>query len=273
MNLLSSPQHSRGQPFNPLEWFSCNKRDSDLSIQTMVRRSSSDWSISRRTDSDTAPSSSHRPESADTTGSTLHRQRSSEVPPLRLQDIDPSPAGLENHSVNNKRNHVMAERAETVLPADSGTRISAAATASTATGTGFPGDVHDRRTGGCRRQASSPSLAPRSDSASSSSSKSAIAARASEWKRRIQERGLGAKAEQIVSDRPRSVVVVLLLLTMWWRTAVLLAVDFGDSRGRGHRLGDSEGESFATFQCAGVSLVALLACLQGSWAERWPRDR
>lgn len=213
MNLLSSPQHPRGQPFTPLEWCSCNQGDSALSIQPMFRRSSRDWLInSRRTKSDTAPSSSHRPESTDTTGSTLHRQRSSETPPLRLQDSDPSPA-VENHSVNSERNHVMVERAETVLAADNGTRFSAAAAATasaapaytvTATATGFPGDVHDRRSGGRTRQASYPSLAPRSESgASSSSSKSAIAARASEWKRRIQERGLGAKAEEIVSDRPR----------------------------------------------------------------------
>ncbi|CAN0215015.1 unnamed protein product [Ectocarpus sp. 8 AP-2014] len=103
----------------------------------------------------------------------------------------------------------MVERAETVLAADNGTRISAAAAASTAPAytvtapaTELPGDVHDRRSGGRTRQASYPSLAPRSDSgASSSSSKSAIAARASEWKRRIQERGLGAKAEEIASFR------------------------------------------------------------------------
>ncbi|CAM9943217.1 unnamed protein product [Ectocarpus sp. 4 AP-2014] len=173
-------------------------------------RSSRDWLInSRRTKNDTAPSSSHRPESADTTGSTLRRQRSSEAPPRRLQDNDPSPA-LENHSVNSKRNHVM-KRAETVLPADAGTRFSAAAAATTsaapaytvaATATGLPGDVQDRLSGGCTRQASYPSLAPRSESgASSSRSKSAIAARASEWKRRIQERGLGVKAEEIATFR------------------------------------------------------------------------
>ncbi|CAM9140549.1 unnamed protein product [Ectocarpus sp. 12 AP-2014] len=173
-------------------------------------RSSRDWLInSRRTKSDTAPSSSQRPESADATGSTLRKQRSSEALPRRLQDSHPSPA-LENHSVTSKRNHAMVKRAETVLPADNGTRFSAAAaTASAApaytvaaTATGFPGDLHDRRSGGRTRQASYPSLARRPESgASSSSSKSAIAARASEWKRRIQERGLGAKAEVIATFR------------------------------------------------------------------------
>ncbi|CAM9294543.1 unnamed protein product [Ectocarpus sp. 12 AP-2014] len=174
-------------------------------------RSSRDWLInSRRTKSDTAPSSSHRLESADTTSSTLRRRRSSEAPPGRLQDSDPSPA-LENHSVNSKRNHVMVTRAETVLPADTPTRFSAAAAATASAApaytvasaaTGFPGDVHDRISGGRTRQASYPSLAPRSESgASSSRSKSAIAARASEWKRRIQERGLGVKAEEIATLR------------------------------------------------------------------------
>ncbi|CAM9313401.1 unnamed protein product [Ectocarpus sp. 13 AM-2016] len=173
-------------------------------------RSSRDWLInSTRTQSNTAPASSHRPESANPTGSTLRKQRSSEALPRRLQDSHPSPA-LENHSVTSKRNHVMVKRAETVLPADNSNRFSAAAaTASAApaytvaaTATGFPGDVHDRRTGGRTRQALYPSLARRSESgASSSSSKSAIAARASEWKRRIQERGLGAKAEEIATFR------------------------------------------------------------------------
>ncbi|CBN74341.1 MEKK/MAPK-like [Ectocarpus siliculosus] len=173
-------------------------------------RNSRDWlNDSRWTNSDTAPSSSHRLESTDTTGSTIRRQKSSEAPRLRLQDSDPSPA-VENHSFNSERNHFMVERAQTVLPVDNGARISAAAATASAApaytvaapATGFRGDVHDRRSGGRTRKASYPSLAPRSESgASSSSSKSAIAARASEWKRRIQERGLGAKAEELAAFR------------------------------------------------------------------------